>query len=147
MLSLRILAVNVEAQFENFLARPPFHQHSAAGDRVRLERCQLHRRGILNRRKRGREIVSRVWIAVVAPTVAVFAASDDVLIVSAVVLIVMITRPPTLNDPKLQLTVPPLCVQVPCVVDTETKFTALGNGSDTPTPCATAGPLFVTCSV
>jgi hypothetical protein len=76
-----------------------------------------------------------------------FVASDDELNVCAVVLIVMIAKPPTLSVPKLQLTVPPLCEQVPCVVDTETKLTALGNGSDTATPCATAGPLFVTCSV
>jgi hypothetical protein len=36
---------------------------------------------------------------------------------------------------------------VPCVVETETKETALGSGSETFTFCATAGPLFVTCSV
>src|SRR5277367_2532781 len=84
---------------------------------------------------------------VVEPTVAVFGTSDDELNVTAVVLMVMITRPPTLTDPKLQLTVPALCVQVPCVVETETKVTWLGRGSETLTFCATAGPLLVTCSV
>jgi hypothetical protein len=81
------------------------------------------------------------------PTVAVFGTKDDELNVTAVVLMVMMTRPPTLSEPKLQLTVPALCVQVPWVVETETKVTWLGNGSDTFTFWATAGPLLVTCNV
>lgn len=81
------------------------------------------------------------------PTLAVLTTSDDELNVTAVVLIVMLTKPPTLTVPKLQLTVPALCEQVPCVVETETNVTWLGSGSETFTFCATAGPLFVTCSV
>ena len=80
-------------------------------------------------------------------TVAVLTTSDDELNVTAVVLMVMVTKPPTLTEPKLQLTVPAACVQVPWVVDTETNETWLGSGSETFTFCATAGPLFVTCSV
>ena len=80
-------------------------------------------------------------------TVAVFSTSDDVLNNAvAVVLIVMITKPPTLTEPRLQLTVPALCVHVPCVVETETNATWLGRGSETFTFCATAGPLLVTCN-
>jgi hypothetical protein len=81
------------------------------------------------------------------PTLAVLTTNDDELNVTAVVLMVMVTKPPTLTEPKLQLTVPALCVQVPCVVETETNVTWLGSGSDTFTFCATAGPLLVTCSV
>ena len=92
-------------------------------------------------------LFARFGSLVVAATVAVLATSDDELNVTAVVSIVMIARAPTLSDPKLQLTVPPLWLQVPCVVETETNDTALGKGSETETPCATAGPLFVTCSV
>jgi hypothetical protein len=81
-------------------------------------------------------------------TVAVFSTSDDVLkFAVAVVVMVMITKPPTLTEPKLQLTVPALCVHAPCVVETETNATWLGSGSETFTFCATAGPLLVTCSV
>jgi hypothetical protein len=57
MLSLCILAVNVEAKIANFLARPPFQYHAAARYRARLEGRYLHCRGRLNRRKRGRDIV------------------------------------------------------------------------------------------
>lgn len=81
------------------------------------------------------------------PAVAVLTTSDDELNVTAVVLMVMVTRAPTLTDPKLQLTVPALCVQVPCVVETDTNVTWLGSGSKTFTFCATAGPLLVTCNV
>jgi len=82
------------------------------------------------------------------PTEAVLTTNDEELNVTAVVLIVMVTKPPTLTEPKLQLTVPALCEHVPCVVETETetKATWLGSGSETFTFCATAGPLFVTCS-
>ena len=67
--------------------------------------------------------------------------------VEAFTLMVTITTAPTLRFPSAQLTVPPLCVQVPCVVETFAKVTSVGNGSETVTPVATAGPLFVTCSV
>src|SRR5271155_573017 len=59
----------------------------------------------------------------------------------------MTTVVPTPSVPSEQLTVPPLCVQVPCVVVTLVKNTDDGSGSDTFTFCATAGPLFVTFSV
>ncbi|MGA9889645.1 MAG: hypothetical protein WBQ31_19235, partial [Candidatus Acidiferrales bacterium] len=84
---------------------------------------------------------ARLGSLVVAPALAVLATSEDELKVTAVVLIVMIARAPTPSDPKLQLTVPPLWLHVPCEVETETNETALGNGSETETPCATAGPL------
>ena len=73
--------------------------------------------------------------------------SDDELNVTAVVLMVMVTSPPTLTEPKLQLTVPALCEQVPCVVETETNDYLAGQRIRTFTFCATAGPLFVTCNV
>ena len=82
---------------------------------------------------------------VVAVTVAVFVASDAELNVTAFTLIVMITTSPTLSVPKLQVTVPAACKQLPCDVDTEVNITCEGNGSETLTPVATAGPLFVTC--
>jgi hypothetical protein len=81
------------------------------------------------------------------PKLAVLTTNDDELNVTAVVLMVMVTKPPTLTEPKLQLTVPAACVHVPCVVETETNVTWLGRGSETFTFCATAGPLLVTCSV
>jgi hypothetical protein len=81
------------------------------------------------------------------PTLAVLTTSDEELNVTAVVLMVMVTKAPTLTEPKLQLTVPALWEQVPCVVDTETNDTWLGSGSETFTFCATAGPLLVTCNV
>jgi hypothetical protein len=84
---------------------------------------------------------------VVDETVAVFDTKDAELNVEAFTLMVMITRPPTLTEPRLHVTVPVVCVQVPCVVDEDVYVTAEGNGSETVTPVATAGPLFVTCSV
>ena len=85
---------------------------------------------------------------VVDVTVAVLLARLDELNIAAVVLIVTVTKPPTLTVPMLQLTVPPACVQIPWLVETETKVTCgTGNGSETITPCATPGPLFVICNV
>lgn len=57
---------------------------------------------------------------VVELTVAVFVASVEELNVAAFTLIVMITRPPTPIEFRVQLTVPALCEQVPCVVEAET---------------------------
>jgi len=84
---------------------------------------------------------------VVEVTVAVLDAVVEELNVEAVVLMVMITRPPTLIVPILQLTVPPACEQVPWVEETETNVTWVGNGSETATPWATPGPLLETCRV
>lgn len=70
-----------------------------------------------------------------------------VLKVEALTLMVMIARPPTLSVPIEQLTVPDACEQVPCVLLTFTNVICMGSGSETVTFCATAGPLFVTCSV
>ena len=86
---------------------------------------------------------------VVALTVAVLLAVDPELKVDALTLMVTITSPPTLIEPRGQLTVvvAAVYVQDPCVVETEVKVTWLGSASLTVTPCATAGPLFVTCSV
>ena len=93
------------------------------------------------------KLLARFGSLVEAPTVARLGTSDAELNVTAVVLMVMTTRPPTLIEPRLQLTVPALCEQVPCVVETDTNDTWLGRGSDTLTFCATAGPLLVTVSV
>src|SRR5579863_5720 len=69
--------------------------------------------------------------------------------VAAVVLILIIAVPPTPSVPIAQVTVPLVeptagVVQLPCVTDAEVKVTWAGSGSDTLTPVATAGPLFVT---
>jgi len=81
-------------------------------------------------------------------TVAVLVARLDELNIAAVVLMVTTAKPPTLNVPMVQLTVPPAWEQVPWVVETETKVTCgTGNGSETTTPVATPGPLFVICNV
>lgn len=84
---------------------------------------------------------------VVADTVAVFDAVVAELNVFAVTLIVIMTKPPGLIEPRLQETVPALCEQLPWVVKTELYDTCAGRGSDTVTPCAVAGPLFRTWSV
>jgi len=86
---------------------------------------------------------------VVELTVAVLDVSvPDPVNVAAFTLIVMITNPPTLTDPRVQVTVV-VPVQLPCEagIETELKVTVLGSTSVTVTPCATAGPLFVTWSV
>src|ERR1700690_704771 len=57
---------------------------------------------------------------VVEETVAVLVESVAELNVAALTLIVMITNPPTLTEPTLQLTVPALCEHIPCVVEEET---------------------------
>ena len=56
---------------------------------------------------------------VLAVTVAVFEASVAELNVEAVTLIVIRTRPPTLTEPRLQVTVPEACEQLPCVVEAD----------------------------
>src|SRR5271157_5460420 len=70
--------------------------------------------------------------------------------VAAFTLMVMITTVPTFIAPIVQLTVPVAptagLVQVPCVVARLVNVTAEGNGSETVTPVATAGPLLVTCN-
>ena len=71
----------------------------------------------------------------------------DPLNVDATTLIVMIATPPTLSDGIVHPTAPPLCVQLPCVANTFVNVTCAGSVSATEMFCATAGPLFVTCSV
>jgi hypothetical protein len=71
----------------------------------------------------------------------------DPLNVEAFTLMVISTTVPTFIVPIVQLTVPLLCVHVPCVVETLVNVTSVGSGSETVTPLATAGPLLVTCSV
>src|SRR5271163_4971860 len=98
------------------------------------------------------ELLERLGSLVVAVTVAVLLARVEELNMAAFTLIVIRTSPPTPSVPMLQPTVPVAptagCVgQVPCVVVTEVKVTAEGKGSETVTPCAVAGPLFVTCRV
>ena len=53
MLSLCVLAVNMESEIANLFPRAPFQQYSATSHRVRLERSQLHRSRRLNCRDRG----------------------------------------------------------------------------------------------
>ena len=84
---------------------------------------------------------------VVELTVAVFVAYVVELKVDAVASIVIVTSPPTLSEPSVQLTVPALWVHVPWVVETDVSVTSVGSGSETVTFWATAGPLFVTCNV
>lgn len=67
--------------------------------------------------------------------------------VEAVTLMMIVAWPPMVTEPSEQLTVPPLCEQVPWVVETEPKLTSVGKGSETVTFCATAGPLLDTVTV
>ena len=75
----------------------------------------------------------------------------DELNVAAFTLIVMITKAPTFILLSVQLTVVVAEVyeQVPCDdgIETDEYVTSPGRMSVTATPVATAGPLFVTCSV
>src|SRR5580698_8979482 len=80
-------------------------------------------------------------------TVAVFATAVPAANTLAVTLIVITTLLPLVIEPIVQFTVPLVCVQVPCVLVAEINVTCDGSGSDTVTPCAVAGPSFVTCSV
>ena len=66
---------------------------------------------------------------VVELTVAVFVAAVEELKVAALTLMVITTSPPTLTVPRLQVTVPALCEQLPCVVETEVNVAWLGRGS------------------
>jgi hypothetical protein len=88
---------------------------------------------------------------VVEVTVAVFDDVVDELKVAAFTLIVMITKAPTFMLSSVQLTVvvADVYVQLPCDdgIETEEYVTWPGRTSVTVTPVATAGPLFVTCSV
>ena len=88
---------------------------------------------------------------VVEVTVAVFEDKVAELNDAAVTLMVMITRPPTFMLFSVQFTVvvTDVYVQLPCDagIDTDVNVTSAGNTSVTLTPCATAGPLLVTCSV
>src|SRR5882672_9913293 len=77
-------------------------------------------------------------------TVAMLVEVLALLKVLAVALMVTMTRLPTGMLPMLQFTVVPLTEQLPWVAETEEYVTCAGSGSLTVTPCATAGPLFVT---
>jgi hypothetical protein len=80
---------------------------------------------------------------VVELTVAVLDESEAELNVAAFTLIVTTTKPPTLIDPRLHVTVV-VPEQLPCVVEDDVKVTSPGSGSVTTTFWAMAGPLFVT---
>ena len=88
---------------------------------------------------------------VVELTVAVFDDKVAELNDAAFTLIVMMTSPPTFILLSVQLTVVVATVyeQLPCDagIETELNVTSAGSTSVTTTPVATAGPLFVTCSV
>src|ERR1700685_26613 len=85
---------------------------------------------------------------VVEVTVAVFDDNVAELKLAAVTLMVIITRPPTFMLLNVQFTVvvADIYVQLPCDAGTKTEVnvTCAGSTSDTATPCATAGPLFIT---
>ena len=84
---------------------------------------------------------------VVEVTVAVFVEVEAALNVVALTLIVITAVLPTLRLPSVQVTVPAACAQEPWLVKEDAYVTSPGNGSVTVTPCATAGPPLVTCSV
>ena len=93
------------------------------------------------------ELLAEFGSLLVELTVAVLLALTAELNVDALTLIAIVASPPAPIVPRLQVTVPAACEQVPCVVDTEAKVTCAGSGSLTVTPRAVAGPLLLTCKV
>src|SRR6266481_6748292 len=61
-----------------------------------------------------------------------------------ITLIVTVAILPLFSVPRAQVTVPPVCVQVPLVVETLRKVTPAGRWSTTVTPVAVLGPRFLT---
>ena len=87
------------------------------------------------------ELLAVLGSAVVALTLAVLVTVPAV--VGAVALMVMVALLPEARVPTLQVTVPELLAQVPCVELAETKVSPEGRVSVTVTPEAGLGPLFL----
>src|ERR1700730_711801 len=93
------------------------------------------------------ELLVRLGSEVVELTVAVLLDRELALNVVALTLMVMMAVLPTLKLPRSHVTVPAAKTQEPWLVNAEVNVTSPGSGSVTVTPCATAGPPFVTWRV
>ena len=82
----------------------------------------------------------------VTPEVVLAVSVSEVEVLGAVTLMVAVAVEAAVRVPRLQVTTPPLCVQVPCVAVAETKVTLAGSVLVMVAPVASATPRFCTAT-